>query len=511
MTAPQPIVGRVEECSAAKRRLGVFRIAAMAMAIVAAASRWTGASAAPNVPRLDATPCSAALARISNVTCYTLVVPENRSTNTARTISIPIVVRRALNGPPHQSHALFFSIGGPGSDTMFRIERRVQGIPLVRTHDVVWFEQRGLAAATPPLTCSEYSNARLEILEHNLSRDDAERTEFAAATRCRQRLVGSGIDLSAYNTREIARDLIDLSGLLGYKMDLYGLSYSATVMLEVLKLRPDLVRSAYLDSTLPPDVSIDEVGIANQYRAFDAVFSDCEADLECRRAFKGSSVVFRKLLAALTLHPVAVTLKTPEGQPFPFEINGRAAFDALSNILYDPDQVGTIPKTVFSASRGDYSALIGAIQGNISPSFFAWGQRLSVWCHDFAPLDDSAAVAKEDSLYSEVAGLVAETVPAPVCKAWNVGNTSTLAQGPFTSSVPALIYGGEYDPNIPPAWEAHVASSFPNSTVIVFQGRSHGAGETPCGWQMFDAFVTAPSNPIDVRCVSQLGPAKFVL
>jgi pimeloyl-ACP methyl ester carboxylesterase len=462
------------------------------------------ALAAPPAARLDPAPCATPLSAVAGVACYALIVPENRSLDQTRTITVPVVVRRAQSGAT-LDHAVLFTVGGPGSDTMYRIERKVRNVPLVRTEDVVWFEQRGVGSAVPALNCPEYTAQRLANIERNLSRNDAEAGEVAAARACRARLVGQGIDLRGYTTEEIADDAIDLGRLLGYKrLDLYGISYSGTVMLAVTRLRPDVVRSIFLDSALPEDVAFDEVGLTNQYRAFDAVFAACEAAVACRRAYKGSGLAFRRLLTRLAAHPLRVTLKDPAGRPLPFAVNGRAAFDALSNELYDPTQALALPKTVFAALAGDDRPLLDAVQSNIAPSYFTWGQRLSVWCHDLAAYDDWAVVDAEDASYPEIAGLASEVVPRAVCAAWDVGSITPPSTQPPPSAIPALIYGGEFDPNIPPAWDTHIATGFANAQVVEFPGRSHLAGETPCGWEILSAFIANPAAALDVRCASRV-------
>jgi pimeloyl-ACP methyl ester carboxylesterase len=460
------------------------------------------AFAAPPVARLDPAPCAPALAAVPGVACYALTVPENRAVDATRTISVPVVVRHAQNGAK-LDHAVMFTVGGPGSDTMYQIERKVRNVPLVRTEDVVWFEQRGVGSASPALNCPEYTAARLANIEHNLSREAAEAGEVAAVRACHAHLVALGVDPGGYTTEEIANDVLDLGRLLGYKrLDLYGISYSGTVMLAVARLQPDAVRSIFLDSTLPADVAFDEVGLTNLYRAFDAVFADCEGDVACRRAYKGSALAFRRLLTTLAAHPLHVTLKDPDGRPLAFEVNGRAAFDALSNELYDPAAALTLPKTVFATLHGDDRALLDAVQSNIGPSYFTWGQRLSVWCHDLAAYNDWTVVDAEDKLYPDIAGLVSEVVPQAVCAAWAVGSLSPPNDPVAPSNIPALIYGGEFDPNIPPSWETHIAAGFTKAQVVEFPSRSHLAGETTCGWQILAVFIANPGAPLDVRCAS---------
>jgi pimeloyl-ACP methyl ester carboxylesterase len=79
------------------------------------------------------------------------------------------------------------------------------------------------------------------------------------AQSCRDLLVSQGFDLTAYNSIANASDLNDLRQALGHaQWNLYGTSYGTRVALVTMRAYPDGIRSAVLDSVLPPQ--IDRIG-----------------------------------------------------------------------------------------------------------------------------------------------------------------------------------------------------------------------------------------------------------
>src|SRR5204862_297692 len=110
--------------------------------------------------------------------------------------------------------------------------------------------------------------------------------EVAAAARCFRRLKEAGVDLNAYNSRESAADIEDLRRVLKYaKINLYGVSYSARLMLDVMRYFPAGIRSVVLESTLPPEVNYDEVGVDKIVRTLDVLFSECRSDAACNKSY----------------------------------------------------------------------------------------------------------------------------------------------------------------------------------------------------------------------------------
>jgi pimeloyl-ACP methyl ester carboxylesterase len=78
----------------------------------------------------------------------------------------------------------------------------------------------------------------------------------AATKACHDRLVGQGIDLSAYNTGENSADFADLRKVMGIaEWNVYGLSYGTDLALSLMRDHPEGIRSVIIDSVQPPSAA----------------------------------------------------------------------------------------------------------------------------------------------------------------------------------------------------------------------------------------------------------------
>lgn len=440
--------------------------------------------------------------------CFTLSVPENRQKASSRTIGLPIVILRSANAAK-KSDPVLFTVGGPGGSTLTNMKGRAT-IPLLRERDVILFEQRGNKAATPALSCPEMNDTQRLLSEQNIAGAAATMRQVEAAKSCRARLIAEGIDLDGYNTSESAADIADLRRLLGVPLNLYSWSYGTQVLLEVMRAHPEGIRSVFIDSVLPPSMPYDEFGKRNILRALDAVFTDCEADLACSHAHPSVRANFHALLDGLNAHPHATTLKTADGKAdLPYLVNGRNVVEAMVVLLYDAATIGAIPKVIDAAAGGNFMPLESALQENIGDGGYTWGARFSVWCHDMAPFNDPAEVRREAERFPELGGYPSAAVAPEVCAVWNVAPARPAYAQPVTSSIPALVYGGEYDPNTPPQWARMATQTLEHGTFVELAGRAHVAGETRCGWTLLMRFVDDPAKPLDLSCATRAMYAQF--
>src|SRR5262249_23542314 len=138
----------------------------------------------------------------------------------------------------------------------------------------------------PALDCPEVDEANTANAKERLDHVTARKREIKAAKTCFERLTRSGIDLSSYNSAESAADIEDVRRVLKIdKMNLYGVSYSARLMLDVMRYFPAGIRSVVLESTLPPEVNYDEVGVDGVVRSLNEMFAGCKADQDCNAAY----------------------------------------------------------------------------------------------------------------------------------------------------------------------------------------------------------------------------------
>ncbi|NUR90916.1 MAG: alpha/beta hydrolase, partial [Nonomuraea sp.] len=199
--------------------------------------------AAPAPAEIETHGCPVAMP--PGTSCGYLVVPERRDSPGTR-IKVGYAVHRSSANDRKPDPVVYMS-GGPASSSIQLTGFLSQMFP---DRDVVAIEQRGSKYSAPTLGCPETAKAMLDRLRSD-SADVA-----AAAVTCRDRLRDQGVDLRGYNTKEIVADVVALREALGYRSwNLFGVSYSTRVMLDVAAADPKGVRSVVLDSFLPESVN----------------------------------------------------------------------------------------------------------------------------------------------------------------------------------------------------------------------------------------------------------------
>jgi pimeloyl-ACP methyl ester carboxylesterase len=96
------------------------------------------------------------------------------------------------------------------------------------------------------------------------------------------------------------------------------------------------------------------------------------------------------------------------------------------------------------------------------------------------------------------------------CRIWDVPRAGFIENVPVTSTIPALLLTGEFDPITSPLWARDAALTLTASTVVLFPDGGHGVlYGSECAGQIASAFLEAPTVEIDRSCVSELGPPRF--
>jgi pimeloyl-ACP methyl ester carboxylesterase len=143
--------------------------------------------------------------------------------------------------------------------------------------DWIFFDQRGAGLGQPNLDCGE-----VQLTDSGLVSD----LDVALMTACHQRLKAAGIDLSRYNSEEIARDVADLRRTLGFDaFNLYGVSYGSRVAFAVQHYAPEGLRAAIHDAPYPPEAKGTEDLPWLVAREVRDVLAKCEADPACKAKF----------------------------------------------------------------------------------------------------------------------------------------------------------------------------------------------------------------------------------
>jgi len=466
------------------------------------------------VPRFEPSDCAIPTPKDEKVVCGYVVVPENRSKKNGKTIRLPIIIQKSDNANP-KADPVLRTLGGPGASSLKIVNGR-RSSPWLKDRDVIIFEQRGTKFAQPSLACPEVDEATSSNARQHLDRSTAKTNEIKAAKTCFERLSKSGIDLNAYNSSESAADIEDVRKVLKLeKINLYGVSYSARLMLDVMRYYPDGIRSVVLESTLPPEVDYDEVGVDGIVRTLNELFAACKNDSECARAYPDLERKFYAIVAKLNAEPISVSTKDPKsGSTINISLNGDDFATWIVDYLFSNEPAATVyaPSEIEKAYAGNYTPPFKRYAGDkLGNSSFSMGMRYSFWCSEETPFEKTKIIKDQSTKYAGLKGYEVMALP-DICGVWKVKRAKPVANKPVTSDIPTLILGAQYDAYTDPQWGRNVGKRLKKSFFVEIPWAGHGPGfSVPCVRDMIAEFFNDPPKTPNDACVEQTRKAfKFI-
>jgi pimeloyl-ACP methyl ester carboxylesterase len=285
-----------------------------------------------------------------------------------------------------------------------------------------------------------------------LSAEGNEQIILDAFRQCRDRLLGQGVDLSAYHSAASAADLNDLRLALGYdRLNLYAISYGTRLALTLMRDRPESVRSAVLDSVYPLQVNLYTALAPNADRAFNVFFQQCAADPGCNTSYPDLRAVFYQLVDQLNANPIALSMYVG-GVEQSVRLDGGLLIDVLFVGLYNPTVTASMPQMIHNVRQGDYEILRDRLAQYFDPGG-ALGMQMSVQCAEEIPFNAvEEAYAAAQGLPPQIAAFYPVTVRPlfAVCSAWTGIAPDPRENLPVVSDIPTLIFAGDHDPITPP-------------------------------------------------------------
>jgi pimeloyl-ACP methyl ester carboxylesterase len=300
------------------------------------------------------------------------------------------------------------------------------------------------------------------------------------------------------------------------KLNLYGLSYSARLMLNVVRDFPAGIRSVVLESTLPPQVNYDEVGVDGIKRTLDLLFSKCAAEADCAKNFPNLEKEFYEKVKKANIEPILIEAKEPNtNETFKIQLTGNDivtwAIDYL--LSSDTELIASAPLQIQKVISGDLNPLQGYANDKLSPSFNSLGMRYSVWCREEMPFQNRRKIAEQALIYSDLKGYEVQMLPA-ICSVWKVLPARAIENKAVKSDVPTLIIAGEYDAYTPPEWGRLAARTLKNSYFIELPWLAHGAGFSApqCFRETIADFFDNPKlEPKSAECIEKIrGAYRFI-
>jgi len=492
--------------------LAVWAALAFAAAMMVLAPAGRTADAAPHFEKAD---CWFVPPKTKQVTCGYLTVPEDRAKPADRQVKLPIVVIKATG--QRKADPVVFLTGGPGQgvgvdkkgiETWWKYDKYW---PWLKNRDLVLFEQRGTGMAVPSLNCTEIDDRGIELLQ-NMRDADRVRAIYAEATEtCRKRLVGSGIDLAHYGTRDTATDLADLRQALGIKQwNLMGVSYGTRLALATMRDHPEGIRSVILDSVYPPEVHAYENRQEGMERAFTKLFDACAANDFCRFHYPSLEPALFQTIDWLNMHPLPVTVADPrDGTPVKVLVTGETLIELTRYSLAFGDARYMLPVLLDGVAAVDPGILQPVVTNMVQSALglglgdISIGKYYAVECNEEIPFNDPEAVRKDAMAHRRFAGFAYQLDDMASCSSWTQGTPDPAVKAPIESAIPTLILSGELDPITPREFADVAERRLKNGHLLEVRGVGHSTlTSSQCAIDATAAFLNNPGAAVADHCTN---------
>lgn len=473
-------------------------------------------------PQFEQADCEFEIPAGANVTCGYAIVPENRTTDTGRTLRLAIAVFHTTSRSPAPDPVIFLQ-GGPGGEAIQLSADLYSTLvqPFLSERDYITFDQRGTGFSEPVMDCDELDKIQRQDMYGGVAAETRELVYQNAIQDCSGLLQSQGIDLTAYSTVESAADLRDIVKLLGYeKVNLYGASYGTRLALVTMRNYPEIVRSSILDSVVPVEANVISEFPESTDSALSQMFITCSVDPECNGAYPELEKVFWDLIAQLDASPVTLTTSAYPIGTVTETLDGSYLLSVVSGLLKTSELINTAPQTIFRVRSGDYTTLITAQFAlpyefdGISPGLY-----ISMMCREHAlatTQEELVKVIEESKVKNHVFrpfyGNFGKMYPA--CKSWGAEGPDLGEMDAVTSDIPSLVIEGSFDPSTPPFFGKQVAEKLSNSYYFEFSNQGHvptGTDTTGCAETIVMDFLGNPNTQPDGSCLNELPKVKFVL
>jgi len=485
--------------------------ALVAVAALAAACTSSGQAAA-FTPTFARTRCPAVQSIVVlRMTCGYLTVLENRNRPAGPTIKLFVTRIEPPQGHPHPD-PMFVGVDLDADLDYAGIAPMAQRVG----REVITMDPRGAGHSQPNLACPEVEKLSVSSLRVPTGNATVRARFLDAVAACYDRLRRQGINLSSYDLHQNAADIEDLRKALRIRQwGLTGTGTESRVILQALREHPQHVREVVLDSADFPQADPFSEAILGIRHAIAQMDLACSADASCHRRFPHIAQAVAKVAARLTSKPVTVTVPALVGQP-PIKIlfDGALFLRGLRDLLADIPRDGAgpqIPALIYQALGPAASSSLQLIAARMATDqtycdgyqpkcsdlhSLTEGAYYSILCRDIQPFTDRRALAQlagHDPAYLEA---FTRNPYLDVCTRWKVRPADPSVVSPVHTTVPTLMFAGQFDPFGALPITKQAAMTFSRAWVKQVPSIGHNVlGVDACSRSIRNAWVNNPTSP----------------
>ncbi|SHL04293.1 alpha/beta fold hydrolase [Flavobacterium chilense] len=432
-----------------------------------------------------------------------LIVPENWEKPNGKTIKIAVAILKGTESNA-ASNPIVYIEGGPGAGGIKGIAGWFSH-PLRKKSDIVLIDVRGTGFSSPKF-CPDLGKTFLEILAKNQNKKQDEQQKAVAAMLCKEDLINRNIDINAYDSKAIAKDLNALKSLLKYEnWNVYAISFGTYTAQVYANDFPQDIKSLILDSSISDISQYYNLNTKNYMSSLERVFKDCENNPDCNKRYPNLEATYYATIVKLEKNPI--TVKTdkkiiPSGN---FTYNAEDFKVAIQQCLYQKKLIPVLPLLITQFNTGNKSALSALVSSFSGALSLDYGAYYCVSCNEAIPFNSVSEFDKNAGKYPKLkGGLSFYRSDFLVCDKWNSGiikkdKVANDLSNLSALSVPVLVFSGKFDPITPIENGKVTVKKFKKAFLVEAPVSGHGSSFSSLGAKIANEFISAPNKTPDVH------------
>lgn len=451
----------------------------------------------------------------ASVICGFVSVARDHDNPGSHQIELPILIAQSTRSlSPNNDRAILIpGAGGPGAAMGFGYRYNAGDFlapyeNLRRAgYDVIIVDQRGAGFSKPKLNCHETTEVfkNLVVRPRTLS---AEITQYRKAiAACQKRLTSSIGSVSAFDTRQSAKDFLQIINNLPYRWwGTIATSYATALAQAMIMLQPDVFDSAVLDSPVPLDYQ-QPLTIESTYQSVIKTIKRCQQNTACHKRYPKLVSQFDSLLKSSRQQPYAIKIRvydhTANTTRKTLIIDDNALLGIFSTAIYNNDSIAMLPSVINKMHKGSEQALKFFAEDfwyQSTDNDYADGLNVTVHCKERQILEEQYAKAHPNFLnqLSEQSRM-ALRAQVSLCDTWQVTSDNKLLPKTLFSTR-TLILAGSLDPVISQADIDHTANNFRHATTEVVPGAGHSVWfQSECARENVLLFFNNEETPTSMQ------------
>jgi pimeloyl-ACP methyl ester carboxylesterase len=443
-----------------------------------------------------------------SVECGYLNVPEDRSEPETNTIQVYVSIYQPTELDPNAIPTIFLN-GGPGATNadyygIFYNNEYVKN-SIAKNAPIILLAQRGTNYSEPALYCSKMGDYRETVYSQTWEEQGEGRVPLLL--ECYDEWTSQGIDINGYDTLENAADIKDLVTVLNYeKVNIVAGSYGTRLAIITMKNYPEIVRSAVLDSVLPPETNPFLKLGQGTMEGINALFAAAKTDYpDLERYFYGlitrlqNNYIYAttslgdytvEITAPKLVDYIAISLRgTPYNEKLPYNI-----YDMYfnENYVYLADRwISTVNYNYPAGEAGSQASAFGFFQSVFAANdtYYTTPEEIESAVQEATDNEIIREYLRQVMLYKEPATL----------HQWEVEPLLADIREPLVSDIPILMLVGQLDTATATLFSRDSMQYLSNSFYFVVPA-GHGTLALPCALQMAAEFLADPYVEPENNC-----------